>query len=139
MTPGIKKYRWMRQVNILFYLAFIVIGIIMLYWSTLDELNDVCLSLSMLGAIFTSIGLVAGIHEYFAGVAYIQTDEWPLAELVKLNGGFIEFENGLVIDLNGFARLITYNYDKILKRGSVKIKIFFNRKGVMISHQILCE
>jgi len=137
---GKRKYRWNRWPNIAFFICIVAaLGGCMLYWSSLPRLKELDWFFIMLGSVFFLGGIAGAINEFFNGVVHTQIDEWPFEDLDKLNGAVIKFDNGLVVDIGGFARFISYNFEKIFKRQSIIIKTFWNRKGKLISYRILCE
>ena len=126
------KYCWFRPPALFFLAMVAVLGMGMLYlyffnmefvvklFGTMDErVTFTEIFFLVLGGFFTLFGIGFGIDHYRNGITYVQKGKVPFNELDR----FIEYDNGLLVVLKNWARVLTYPHTnrKILARGYIKL------------------
>ena len=124
------KYCWLRWPAILSLVVVTLtgLGILYLYFFDMEfiikffgtnagRVPFTKIFFAVIGGVFTFFGIFFGIDHYRNGITYIQKGKIPFNELDQ----FIEYDNGLLLVLGSWAKLLTYGYNKILKRGYVKL------------------
>lgn len=121
------RYVWVRPIAIigLFVLGFF--GAFLSYIAYTDMYEKLNQMLWVMGPLFTLFGFGVGIGHYFIGLTYYRVSKCKFDEVAV----FTEYNNGLLIVIDNRAKLITYNYKKIVDRGYVKIRADYNRKQKM--------
>ena len=124
------KYLWTRPAALLSLMVIAILGICILYLyffdmeftiklfgTNEDRVPFTKIFFLVIGGFFTLFGIFMSIEHYRNGITYVQKGKVYLDELDQ----FVQYDNGLLVVLNHWARLLTYSHNKILKRGYVRL------------------
>ena len=137
MEYGKVRRIWTRWPAIIGLLVIAGLGGMLVYWgfnpetvmakatSPTDDADSMKWFFFGVGGVFLACGLGFGIEHYFNGDTFVRKIRCPLDELDQVT----KFDNGLLVVLDNWSKLLTYNTKRIEDRGYVKITKYYNRKG----------